>query len=55
MWIDHAEAYHGHPTLWKGSLEETARQLARNNWRHYADRETGMNPHYYVRKERSDD
>ena len=48
-WIERASLYKTHPTLWKGSVEETAWHLMQNHWKFYnASYETGYYPAYYV-------
>lgn len=54
-WLEAAKAYHprmGTSKLWRGSVEATAWDLAKQNWEHYANVTTGLKPKYYLRKEK---
>lgn len=48
-YLERAEMYREHATLWKGDEARTAWALAYNNWAFYnATYETGYYAHYYV-------
>ena len=47
-YLEKAEGYRNHPTLWKGTIEATAWALMYNNWAYYnASWEAGYYAHYY--------
>lgn len=47
-YLERAEMYRNHETLWKGTKEETAWQLMYNDWAFYnTSYETGYYAHYY--------
>ena len=49
-YLERAEGYCGHPTLWEGTVEETAWGLMYRNWAHFNlnGAETGRYAHYFV-------
>lgn len=47
-WLEAAERYDGHPTLWKGTVPKTAWDMMYKQWAYYnANNECGYYPHYY--------
>jgi hypothetical protein len=51
-YLEKAEGYRDHPTLWKGTVEKTAWALMYDNWEWCnASWEAGYYPHYYVEAE----
>jgi hypothetical protein len=48
-YLERAERYQEHSTMWAGSLERTGWRLMMDNWRYYnANFEAGYYPHFYV-------